>query len=144
MTSRLSKDFAIARMLQHVCLSVSRTGPSDVRASRSGATGGRGTSPERHAREGPIRRGRQRPYLDGRAPSSSERHTSDEFVAFVDQIVASQPRTRDIHIIADNLSAHKTRKILDFSAAHPNIQMHYTPTYASWLNQVALWFARVN
>ncbi len=74
---------------------------------------------------------------------TAERHTSDEFVAFLEQIVSSQPRTREIHIIADNLSAHKTRKVTDFLAAHPNVEMHYTPTYASWLNQIELWFAKV-
>jgi transposase len=71
------------------------------------------------------------------------RHTSDEFVAFLEQIVSSQPRDREIHIIADNLSAHKTAKVLAFLAAHSNVQLHYTPTYASWLNQVELWFAKV-
>jgi transposase len=74
---------------------------------------------------------------------TAERHTSDEFVAFLDQIVAAEPASRAIHIIADNLSAHKTAKVTDFLAAHPNVQMHYTPTYASWLNQVELWFAKV-
>ena len=61
----------------------------------------------------------------------------------LDQIVRSQPVTREIHIIADNLSAHKTVKVTDFLAAHPHVHMHYTPTYASWLNQVELWFAKV-
>ncbi len=74
---------------------------------------------------------------------TAERHTSDEFVAFLEQIVRSQPATREIHIIADNLSAHKTTKVTDFLAVHPNVQMHYTPTYSSWLNQVELWFAKV-
>jgi transposase len=71
------------------------------------------------------------------------RHTSDEFVAFLEQIVSSQPQDREVHIIADNLSAHKTAKVLAFLAAHPNVHLHYTPTYASWLNQVELWFAKV-
>jgi transposase len=74
---------------------------------------------------------------------TADRHTSDEFVAFLEQIVDSQPATREIHIIADNLLAHTTMKVTDFLAAHPNVQMHYTPTYASWLNQVELWFAKV-
>jgi transposase len=74
---------------------------------------------------------------------TAARHTSEEFVAFLDQIVTAQPRHREIHIIADNLSAHKTTKVTDFLAAHPNVQLHYTPTYASWLNQVELWFAKV-
>jgi len=71
------------------------------------------------------------------------RHTSDEFVAFLEQIVSSQPPDRAIHIIADNLSAHKTTKVLAFLEAHRNVALHYTPTYASWLNQVELWFAKV-
>jgi transposase len=74
---------------------------------------------------------------------TAERHTSDEFVAFLEQIVTSQPATREIHIIADNLSAHKTAKVTAFLDAHSNVQMHYTPTYSSWLNQVELWFAKV-
>ena len=74
---------------------------------------------------------------------TAARHTSDEFVAFLEQIVSSQPRNREIHVIADNLSAHKTTKVTAFLAAHPNVQLHYTPTYASWLNQVELWFAKV-
>lgn len=74
---------------------------------------------------------------------TAERHTSDEFVGFLAQIVHSQPPTRELHIIADNLSAHKTAKVTDFVAAHPNVHLHYTPTYASWLNQVELWFAKV-
>jgi transposase len=74
---------------------------------------------------------------------TAERHTSDEFVAFLDQIVSSQRPDREIHIIADNLSAHKTAKVVAFLEAHPNVQLHYTPTYASWLNQVELWFAKL-
>ena len=74
---------------------------------------------------------------------TAERLTSDEFVAFLEQMVRSQPATRAIHIIADNLSAHKTTKVTDFVAAHPNVQLHYAPTYASWLNQIELWFAKV-
>lgn len=74
---------------------------------------------------------------------TAERHTSDEFVAFLEQIVHSQPASREIHIIADNLSAHKTAKVTAFLDAHPQVQMHYTPTYSSWLNQVELWFAKV-
>jgi transposase len=74
---------------------------------------------------------------------TAARHTSDEFVAFLDEVVRSQLPEREIHIIADNLSAHKTTKVTDFLARHPNVQLHYTPTYSSWLNQVELWFAKV-
>ena len=74
---------------------------------------------------------------------TADRHTSSEFVAFLADIVAHQPEGREIHVIVDNLSAHKTQKVKDFLAAHPTVQMHYTPTYSSWLNQVELWFAKV-
>lgn len=70
-------------------------------------------------------------------------HTSAEFVAFLTDIVANQPRGKEIHIIADNLAAHKTPGVKAFLAAHENVRMHYTPTYSSWLNQIELWFAKI-
>jgi transposase len=74
---------------------------------------------------------------------TAERHTSDEFVAFLADIVASQLPGKEIHIIVDNLSAHKTAKVREFLAAHKNVHIHYTPTYSSWLNQVELWFGKI-
>src|SRR6266481_4976024 len=74
---------------------------------------------------------------------TSPRHTSAEFVEFLGQILASQPAGREIHIIADNLSAHKTKQVSAFLAANPNLRIHYTPTYASWLNQVENWFSKI-
>jgi transposase len=74
---------------------------------------------------------------------TAERHTSVEFVAFLEEIVASQPRGREIHVIVDNLSAHKTDKVAEFLTKHPLVHLHYTPTYSSWLNQVELWFAKI-
>jgi transposase len=71
------------------------------------------------------------------------RHTSLAFVAFLDQVVASQPPDARIHIIADNLSAHKAKPVQAWLAAHPRVTIHYTPTYSSWLNQVELWFAKI-
>jgi len=70
------------------------------------------------------------------------RHTSAEFVAFLADVVATQPLEKEIQVIADNLSAHKTRAVTEFLALHPNLQIHYTPTYSSWLNQVELWFSK--
>lgn len=46
-------------------------------------------------------------------------------------------------MILDNLSAHKTPRVQAFLAEHPTVHLHFTPTYASWLNQVELWFARI-
>lgn len=75
--------------------------------------------------------------------NTAPRHTSQEFVAFLADVVASQPRGREIHIIADNFSAHKTKLVQHFLDTHPNVKLHYTPTYSSWLNQVELWFAKI-
>ena len=75
---------------------------------------------------------------------TAARHTSQEFVAFLAAVVANQPRGKEIHLIADNLSAHKTQRVEQFLAAHPRVHLHYTPTYSSWLNQVENWFARLS
>jgi len=72
-----------------------------------------------------------------------DRHTSAEFVAFLEELVASQPRTKAIHIILDNLSTHKTQRVRDFLKRHRNVTLHYTPTYSSWLNQVEIWFSKI-
>ena len=74
---------------------------------------------------------------------TAARHTSEQFVAFLADIVASQPRRREIHVICDNVSSHKTDLVEDFLAKHRRVHMHYTPTYSSWLNQVENWFARI-
>jgi transposase len=74
---------------------------------------------------------------------TAARHTSQEFVAFLAALVANQPRGKEIHLIADNLSAHKTKRVEQFLAAHPKVHLHYTPTYSSWLNQVENWFAKI-
>jgi transposase len=71
------------------------------------------------------------------------RHTSSAFVEFLGDVVASQPAGREIHVILDNLSTHKTRAVDAFLEAHPHVRLHFTPTYSSWLNQVELWFGRI-
>ena len=64
-------------------------------------------------------------------------------MAFLQQLIAPCSRKQEVHIILDNLSAHKTAKVEDFLLQHPNVKLHFTPTYSSWLNQVELWFARI-
>ncbi len=71
------------------------------------------------------------------------RHTSDELVSFLQELLATQPRGRDIHVILDNLSAHKSAKVQRFLRATPRVTLHFTPTYSSWLNQVEIWFAKI-
>ena len=70
-------------------------------------------------------------------------YTSAELVAFLTDIVANQPRGKDIQVIADNLSAHKSQPVKDFLAAPGTVHLHFTPTYSSWLNQVELWFSKI-
>src|SRR5215468_6865940 len=74
---------------------------------------------------------------------TAARHTTKEFVAFLGQLVAMERKGREIHIILDNLSAHKTKRVQEFLSKHPRVQFHFTPTYSSWLNQVELWFAKI-
>src|SRR5438876_3050749 len=74
---------------------------------------------------------------------TAPRHTSAAFVEFLADIVASQPKRRAIHVIADNLSTHKTQAVRTFLVEHPHVRIHFTPTYSSWLNQVELWFSKI-
>jgi transposase len=74
---------------------------------------------------------------------TATRHSSAEFVDLLAEIVASQPKRKPIHVIADNLAAHKTESVKQFLANHRQVHMHFTPTYSSWLNQVELWFAKI-
>src|ERR1700682_5470750 len=74
---------------------------------------------------------------------TSARHTSADFVDFLGEVVAQCRPKQEIHIILDNLSAHKTQAVRDFLEAHPRVRLHFTPTYSSWLNQVEIWFAKI-
>src|ERR1700683_4185343 len=74
---------------------------------------------------------------------TTARHTSRDFVAFLAEVVSQCRPKQEIHIILDNLSAHKTQAVRDFLEAHPQVRLHFTPTYSSWLNQVELWFAKI-
>jgi transposase len=62
----------------------------------------------------------------------------EDFRTFMDEVVADYPADQEIHVILDNLSTHKKND--DWLAAHPNVTFHFTPTSASWLNQVEIWF----
>ena len=62
----------------------------------------------------------------------------EEFLQFMDQIVAEAPADRQLHVILDNYCTHK--KCDAWLAQHPNVHFHFTPTSASWLNQVEIWF----
>jgi transposase len=62
-----------------------------------------------------------------------------EFLDFMNRIVAQHPG-KEIHVILDNLSTHKPKRDM-WLARHPNVRFHYTPTHASWLNQIEIWFS---
>lgn len=68
------------------------------------------------------------------------RHRHQEFLQFLRHIEDQVPADLDIHLVVDNYTTHKHAKIKQWLARHPRFQLHFTPTYASWLNQVEIWF----
>jgi transposase len=68
------------------------------------------------------------------------RHRHQEFLAFLRHIDANVPAQFDVHLIVDNYATHKHPKVKAWLARRPRYHIHYTPTYASWLNQVERWF----
>lgn len=69
------------------------------------------------------------------------KHRSAEFRKFLDKIDAAVPADLDIHMIVDNYATHKTKLIKDWLAKRPRWHVHFTPTSASWINQVERFFA---
>jgi transposase len=69
------------------------------------------------------------------------RHRAREFRRFLDAVEANVPQDLDIHVVMDNASSHKTKLIRDWFAKRPRWHVHYTPTSASWINQVERFFA---
>src|SRR6266853_1549613 len=72
--------------------------------------------------------------------SCKRRHRHQEYLAFLEEVNESVPRKLDIHLVVDNYATHKHPRVQRWLAAHPRYHVHYTPTYASWLNQVEIWF----
>jgi len=68
------------------------------------------------------------------------RHRHQEFLQFLRHIEASVPANLEVHLVVDNYGTHKHAKVRRWLAARPRFHVHYTPTYASWLNQVEIWF----
>jgi putative transposase len=67
-------------------------------------------------------------------------HRHQEYLSFLKHVNANVPQDLDIHLVVDNYSTHKHQAVKRWLAEHPRYQVHYTPTYASWLNQVEIWF----
>jgi len=73
--------------------------------------------------------------IDGKITTYKKR---PDFLEFMDEVVADYPPEREIHVILDNYCIHKKNDA--WLKAHPNVFFHFTPTSASWLNQVEIWF----
>jgi transposase len=68
-----------------------------------------------------------------------ERHTGDDFLAFLRLLARTYPRG-EVEVVLDNVSTHKTSDVQAWLARHPRFTFHFTPTSASWMNQVETWF----
>jgi transposase len=71
------------------------------------------------------------------------RHRHQEFLKFLKRLDAQLPATGDVHIIMDNYGTHKQPKVIRWFLRHPRYHLHFTPTSASWLNQVERFFAKI-
>lgn len=69
-----------------------------------------------------------------------QRHRHQELLVFLNQLEKNIPKDLDVHVILDNYSTHKHEKIKAWIIRNPRFHFHFTPTYASWLNQVERWF----
>jgi transposase/DNA-binding CsgD family transcriptional regulator len=67
------------------------------------------------------------------------RHRHQEFLAFCKQVARAYP-DRELHLVMDNYAAHKRPEIRDWLTDNPRVQVHFTPTSASWMNLVEVWF----
>ena len=67
-------------------------------------------------------------------------HRAQDFVAFLRDVEASVEPDLDIHVVLDNLSAHRAPPVQRWLVRHPRVHFHFTPTYASWLNLVERFF----
>lgn len=67
-------------------------------------------------------------------------HRTKEFVSFLGEIDSNSPAELDVHVVLDNLSTHKAPAVKRWLVRHPRFHLHFTPTHASWLNQVERFF----
>ena len=68
------------------------------------------------------------------------RHRHQEFISFLQGVERNVPNNLDIHLIIDNYCTHKHAKVKEWLMQRPRSHLHFTPTYASWINQVERWF----
>jgi len=72
-----------------------------------------------------------------------KRHRAKEFLDFMKEIDAQVANDLDIHIIMDNYATHKTKEVKAWLSRRPHYHVHFTPTSASWINQIERWFAEL-
>jgi transposase len=70
-----------------------------------------------------------------------ERNDSVTFIKFLTEIDQTVPRHLDVHLVMDNGSSHTSKDTKAWLRAHPRFHVHHTPTHASWLNMVEIWFS---
>ena len=71
------------------------------------------------------------------------RHRHQEYLGFLREIEKNVPETLDVHLIVDNYATHKHPRVKRWLAVRPRFHVHCAPTYASWRNQVEIWFNRI-
>lgn len=71
------------------------------------------------------------------------RHRHQEFLKFLKRVDSQVPQDLEVHLVMDNYGTHKTPALIRWFARHPRYHVHFTPTSASWLNQVERWFAEL-
>ena len=74
----------------------------------------------------------------------AQRHRHQEYLTFLRLIDKEVPSALDIHLVADNYATHKHAKVRAWLAKRPRFQVHFTPTYSSWINQVERWFGLIS
>ena len=72
------------------------------------------------------------------ATKVTKHKTREDFIEYMDEVVGEYQQDQEIHVILDNYSTHKKNEV--WLSNHPNVKFHFTPTSASWLNQVEIWF----
>ena len=73
----------------------------------------------------------------------SKRHRHQEYLRFIKQLERDMPKGLDLHLIVDNYTTHKHKKVKEWLAKHPRVHVHFIPTSSSWLNLVERFFAEI-
>lgn len=72
------------------------------------------------------------------AKKTTKTKKREDFQSFMDDVLKDMPDIQEVHVILDNYCTHKRND--EWLARHPHVHFHFTPTSASWLNQVEIWF----